>query len=70
MLSQLRYMIPAREQPVRADSVAAFVFEVLRQWPGAPAGTRVAAAPLVWQSAQPGGPEAVVRDWLGAPAAV
>jgi hypothetical protein len=33
MLSQLRYMIPAREQPVRADSVAAFVFEVLRRLP-------------------------------------
>jgi len=68
MLSQLRYMIPAREQPVRADAVAAFVFEVLRQWPDAPAGTRVAAAPLVWQAAQAGGPGPVVRDWLGAPA--
>jgi len=68
MLSQLRYMIPAREQPVRADSVAAFVFEVLRQWPDAPAGTRVAAAPLVWQAAQAPGPEPVVRDWLGAQA--
>jgi hypothetical protein len=68
MLSQLRYMIPAREQPVRADSVAAFVFEVLRQWPDAPAGTRVAAAPLVWQAAQAAGPEPVVRDWLGAQA--
>ena len=68
MLSQLRYMIPAREQPVRADSVAAFVFEVLRQWPDAPSGTRVAPAPLLWQAAQAAGPEPVVRDWLGAPA--
>jgi hypothetical protein len=65
MLSQLRLMTPAREQPVRAASVAAFVSEVLRRWPDAPPGTRVAAAPLLWEAAQ-AGPEAVVRDWLSA----
>lgn len=66
MLSQLHYMIPTREQPVRAESVAAFVFEVLEQWPGsgAPPGTRVAGAPLVWAAAQAEGPRGVVAQWL------
>ncbi|HEU4458239.1 MAG TPA: hypothetical protein VFR90_03885 [Methylibium sp.] len=70
MLSQLRYMIPARERPVRAQTVAAFVFEVLRQWPGArvPAGTRVAGAPLLWAAAQQAGPAQAVANWLNAEA--
>ena len=65
MLSQLHYLVPEREQPVRAVSVAAFVFEVLKQWPDAPPGTRVVAPALVWEAAQLGGPEPVVRRWLG-----
>lgn len=67
MLSQLRYMIPSTERPVRAESVAAFVFEVLRQWPdvAGSAGTRVAGAPVVWAAAQGGGPQEVVARWLG-----
>lgn len=64
MLSQLHYLVPQREQPVRAVSVAGFVFEVLRQWPAASPGTRVAAPALVWEAAQPGGPEPVVARWL------
>ena len=64
MLSQLHYLVPQREQPVRAVSVAGFVFEVLRQWPDAAPGTRVAAPALVWEAAQPGGAEGVVRRWL------
>ncbi len=64
MLSQLRYMLPQREQPLRAASVAAFVAEVLRQWRDAAPGTRVAAAPLLWQAAQAGRLQCVVRDWL------
>lgn len=68
MLSQLRYMIPSTERPVRAESVAAFVFEVLRQWPEAAGseGTRVAGAPVVWKAAQRGGAREVVERWLGA----
>ncbi|WP_295639787.1 hypothetical protein [uncultured Methylibium sp.] len=65
MLSQLRYMIPQREQPVRAAAVIDFVFEVLRQWPDAAPGTRVAGAPVLWRAAQGEGAEGVVREWLG-----
>jgi len=66
MLSQLRYMIPARDRPVRAETVSAFVFETLRQWPDAVAsrGTRVAGASLLWEAAQNGGAAAAVRRWL------
>lgn len=66
MLSQLRYMIPQREQPVRAAVVVDFVFEVLQQWREAAPGTRVAGAPLLWAAAQAGEPEAVVKAWLEA----
>jgi len=65
MLSQLHYLVPAREQPVRAESVADFVFEVLRQWPATAPGTRVAGPPLVWAAAQADGPAPVVSRWLG-----
>lgn len=66
MLSQLRYMIPARERPVRAETVSGFVFEVLGQWPevASSRGTRVAGAVLLWQAAQMEGPAATVRRWL------
>lgn len=64
MLSQLRYMIPQQERPLRAGAVAAFVFEVLQQWRDAAPGTRVAAAPLLWAAAQKEGPEPVVQRWL------
>ncbi len=65
MLSQMHYLVPTREQPVRAESVADFVFEVLRQWPDAAPGTRVAGPPLVWAAAQAPGPAPVVAQWLG-----
>lgn len=64
MLSQLRYMVPQQERPLRAGAVAAFVFEVLRQWRDAAPGTRIAAAPLLWAAAQKEGPEPVVQRWL------
>lgn len=66
MLSQLHYMIPARERPVRAETVSAFVFELLRKWPEAASnhGTRVAGAALLWEAAQAGGPSAAVQRWL------
>lgn len=64
MLSQLRYMIPQQERPLRAGAVAAFVFEGLRQWRDAAPGTRVAAAPLLWAAAQAGQLQPVVQAWL------
>jgi hypothetical protein len=62
MLSIVRFMVPASEQPVRAAVVAHFVDAALRL---APPGTYVAAPELVWQAAQ-GDTEAVVRGWLQA----
>jgi hypothetical protein len=56
MLSQLRYMIRRASSRCVPTPSRPSMFEVLRQWPDAPAGTRVAAAPLVWQAAQRGGP--------------
>ncbi|SFM98014.1 hypothetical protein [Variovorax sp. OV329] len=60
MLSIVRFMVPASEQPVRAAVVAQFVDAALRL---APPGTHVAAPEVVWQAAQ-GDVEAVVRAWL------
>jgi hypothetical protein len=53
MLSQLRWMIPQREQPVRAEKVAALAAEIARALPHATRRTRVVPHELVWQAAQP-----------------
>jgi hypothetical protein len=53
MLSQLRWMIPQREQPVRAEKVAALAAEIARALPHAAMRTRVVPHELVWQAAQP-----------------
>lgn len=68
-LSQLQLMLPNRERPVRAATVAEFVFEVLWQWPDSQPGTRVAGAELVWEASQVEGPGAVVARWLAPPSA-
>jgi hypothetical protein len=60
MLSMLRYMVPSRQQPVRAVKIAAFVAHALEL---APAGIHVAAPETVWQAAQ-GDVRAAVADWL------
>jgi hypothetical protein len=64
MLSQLRWMIPQREQPVRAETVAAVAAALVRQLPAAAAGTRVLPAALLWQAAQQRNAEAGVAAWL------
>lgn len=61
MLATLRYMIPGREQPVRAAKVAEFVVEALRL---APAGIHVAPSETVWEAAQ-GDTRGAVARWLG-----
>lgn len=63
MLSIMRFMVPASEQPVRASKVAQLVDIALRI---APPGVHVAAPELVWESAQ-GDMETVARRWLGLP---
>jgi len=64
VLAQLRLMVPQREQPVRAAQVAALVCALARQLIGSPPGTRVMAPEWVWQAAQGGDVDALVRAWL------
>jgi hypothetical protein len=61
MLSIMRFMVPASEQPVRPSKLAELVDMALRI---APAGVHVAAPELVWQAAQ-GDMQPVLRRWLG-----
>jgi hypothetical protein len=49
MLGVFQYMVPSREQPVRAAKVAELLAEALRL---APPGIHVAAPELVWEAAQ------------------
>jgi len=60
MLSVVRFMVPASEQPVRASKVAELVDIALRI---APEGVHVAPPELVWQAAQ-GEMQAVAERWL------
>lgn len=64
VLAQLRLMVPQRDQPVRTAQVAALVSSLARQLIGSPPGTRVMAPEWVWQSAQGGDVDALVRAWL------
>ena len=70
MLSQLHWMIPQREQPLRAAKVAEFVVELARRLPDAPHGTRVVPPELLWDWAQPEGGDRVLRAWLGRQGAI
>jgi uncharacterized protein YbjT (DUF2867 family) len=63
MLAIFNYMIPNREQPVRAVKVAELLAIALRI---APPGIHVAAPEVVWDAAQ-GDAAAVARRWLGVP---
>lgn len=74
MLSTLKFMIPAAEQPVRPTKLAEFIDAVLQVLPP---GTHVAAPELLWQANQSGGNgrragpqdnsmQGVVRSWLAA----
>lgn len=64
MLSQLRWMIPQREQPVRAQTVARVAAALAVQLHDAPHGTRVVPAALLWQAAQQGDVAALTGAWL------
>lgn len=66
MLSQLRWMVPSRDQPVRSDTVARVAAALAMALPQAAPGTRVLAPELLWQAAQ-GQPAAdLVATWLAA----
>jgi hypothetical protein len=64
MLSQLHWMIPQREQPVRVGTVAKVAAALAVQLPDAPHGTRVVPAALLWQAAQSGNAQAITQAWL------
>jgi hypothetical protein len=65
MLAQLRWMIPQRDQPVRAEKVAALAVEIARAVPRAAGRTHVVPPELVWQAAQPQQDVgALVAAWL------
>jgi len=64
VLAQLHWMVPQRDQPVRAVKVAAFVARLAQCLPQATHGTRVVPPELVWHAAQGGDLPALVDDWL------
>lgn len=69
-LSQLSWMVPQRQQPLRADALARSVAQLLRLLPQAAPGTRVIAPETLWSWSQaepgePGGLEAAVAAGLG-----
>jgi hypothetical protein len=64
MLSQLRWMVPQREQPVRADTVARVAAALALALPAAPPGTRVLPPELLWRAAQQAQADRLVTGWL------
>jgi hypothetical protein len=67
MLSQLHWMIPQREQPVRVQTVAAVAAALALHLADAAPGTRVVPAALLWQAAQQRDAAVVVQAWVQAP---
>lgn len=63
-MSQLRWMIPQQQQPVRALRLAALVAELALLLPEAPPGHRVLPPELLWQAAQAADARPVLRAWL------
>jgi hypothetical protein len=64
MLSQLRWMIPQHEQPVRGVTVARVIAQLALLLPQATPGSRVLPAALLWHAAQGGDAGALVQGWL------
>jgi hypothetical protein len=66
-LAQLRWMVPQREQPVRAVKLAALAVQLARLLPAATPGTRVVPPELLWQASQAdsAAAEALLARWLG-----
>jgi hypothetical protein len=64
VLSQLSWMVPTQEQPVRAARLAVVVAQIARRLPAAPVGARVMGPELVWQAAHDDDPGPRVDAWL------
>lgn len=68
LLSQLHWMVPQREQPVRSITVARFAAAIAAALPAARRGTRVLPHEWLWLAAQGQDSERLVARWLaGAP---
>jgi hypothetical protein len=65
LLSQLHWMLPQREQPLRAVQVARFVAELAVALGSAPPGTRVLGPEGLWDWSRPEGGAAWLQAWLG-----
>jgi hypothetical protein len=65
MLSQLHWMVPQREQPVRALTVARVAAALALHLPASAPATRVLPAALLWQAAQQRDAAPTVAHWLG-----
>lgn len=63
-LAQLRFLVPASNQPVRAGKVAQFVAELAAQLPQSTPAIRIVPPELVWQAAQLRDPGALAAAWL------
>ena len=64
VLSQLLWMVPQRELPVRAQKVAQLAAHIAALLPISPAGTRVLAPEGIWEAAQTLDVAGWARDWL------
>ena len=64
ILSQLHWMIPAAEQPVRSLTVARVVTELLLAWPEAAQGTRIMPQALLLHAAAGTDAGVLVQRWL------
>jgi hypothetical protein len=63
-LSQLAWMVPQRDQPVRAQRVAELAVELAWRLPQAAPGTRVLRPELLWQAAHASDGGAMLSAWL------
>jgi hypothetical protein len=64
MLSQLHWMVPQREQPVRAETVAKVAAALALHLAQAPHATRVLPGAVLWQAAQKRDAAGTVQAWL------
>jgi hypothetical protein len=64
MLSQLHWMVPQREQPVRPQTVARVAAALASQLPSSAPGTRVWPAERLGEAAQSPDAGEVVARWL------
>jgi hypothetical protein len=62
--SQLAWMVPQREQPVRAVRLAALIVELAWRLPQAPPATRVLPPELLWQAARADDAGVLLAAWL------